>query len=121
MVGHPSSPSSKPAQIEPFGRPVTVRFHDAIVAASEKAWLVRYEGRVTRIFVPFEDCYQAFLERTGEESHVPGVGICVAWRVQAQNRAEDRAVWVLEQPEPVATELANYATFDPEKLTVDTE
>lgn len=108
-------------RIEPLGRPITIRFHDAVIAASNDAKVLREKDRRPLVFVPFKDCYPTFLERSGERHRSPTKGTVVAWRARAQNRSADKAVWLLEEPAAATETLANHAAFDPRVLDVDTE
>lgn len=73
----------RPLTIEPFAGTVTVRFSDAIVAATERAKVLREEGHEPVFYIPFEDIYFELFEKTNTTSKSPLKGTASYWRVHA--------------------------------------
>jgi uncharacterized protein (DUF427 family) len=120
--------SSAPSQhhigqlaIEPFSGTVTVRFSDAIVAATERAKILREDGHEPVFYIPFEDIYFDLFEKTNTTSRCPLKGTASYWRVHAVGSASDDFMWTYETPETAALAIARHGAFDPEKAHIDAE
>lgn len=107
--------------IEPFAGTVTVRFSDAIVAATERAKVLREEGQEPVFYIPFEDIYFDLFEKTNTTSESPSKGVASYWRVHAVGSSADDFMWAYETPNTVARAIAGHGAFDPEKARIDVE
>jgi len=107
--------------IEPYAGTVTVRFSDAIVAATDRAKVLREEGREPVFYVPFEDIYFDFLEKTNTTSSCPLKGTASYWRVQAVGSASEDFMWAYETPDTAAQAIARHGAFDPQKARIDAD
>ena len=107
--------------IEPFAGTVTVRFSDAIVAATERAKILREGGHEPVYYVPFEDIYFDLFEKTNTVSRCPVKGTASYWRVHAVGSSSDDFMWAYETPDTAARAIAGHGTFDPEKARIDAE
>lgn len=108
----PLRESRRDMSIEPFAGTVTVTFSDAIIAATDKAKLLREDGHKPVFYVPFEDIYFEFLKRTNTSSHCPLKGTASYWRVSAVGEAAEDFMWAYETPDPLAHEIAGHGAFD---------
>ncbi|TPJ39422.1 DUF427 domain-containing protein [Mesorhizobium sp. B2-5-13] len=111
----------RPLTIEPFAGTVTVRFSDAVVAATERAKLVREEGQEPTFFIPFEDIYFELFEKTNTTSSSPLKGTASYWRVHAVGSSADDFMWAYETPDTAARAIAGHGTFDPQKARIDVD
>ena len=100
--------------IEPFAGTVTVRFSDAIVAATERAKVLREEGREPVFYIPFEDIYFDLFEKTNTTSQAPLKGTASYWRVHAVGSSAHDLT-----PDTAARAIARHGAFDPEKARID--
>ncbi|ESY78145.1 DUF427 domain-containing protein [Mesorhizobium sp. B283B1A] len=107
--------------IEPFAGTVTVRFSDAIVAATERAKVLREEGHEPVFYIPFEDIYFDLFEKTNTTSESPPKGTASYWRVHAVGSSADDFMWAYETPDTAARAIARHGTFDPQKARIDVE
>lgn len=107
--------------IEPFSGTVTVRFSDAIVAATERAKVLREDGHRPVFYVPFEDIYFDLFEKTSTTSRHPLRGTASYWRVHAVGSSSDDFMWAYETPDTAALAIARHGAFDPEKARIDVE
>ncbi|ADV12887.1 DUF427 domain-containing protein [Mesorhizobium sp. M7A.F.Ca.CA.001.09.2.1] len=107
--------------IEPFAGTVTVRFSDAIVAATERAKVLQEEGHEPVFYIPFEDIYFDLFEKTNTTSRSPLKGTASYWRVHAVGSSADDFMWAYETPETAARAIARHGAFDPEKARIDVE
>lgn len=107
--------------IEPFAGTVTVRFSDAIVAATERAKVLREDGQEPVFYVPFEDIYFDLFEKTNTVSRCPVKGTASYWRVHAVGSSSDDFMWAYETPDTAARAIAGHGTFDPVKARIDAE
>jgi uncharacterized protein (DUF427 family) len=105
--------------IEPFVGAVTVRFSDAIVAATEHAKILREEGYAPVFYIPFEDIYFDLFEKTNTTSSSPLKGTASYWRVHAVGSSADDFMWAYETPDTAARAIARHGAFDPEKARID--
>jgi uncharacterized protein (DUF427 family) len=107
--------------IEPFAGAVTVRFSDAIVAATEHAKVLREEGHEPVFYIPFEDIYFDLFEKTNTTSKSPLKGTASYWRVHAVGGSADDFMWAYETPDTAARAIARHGAFDPEKARIDVD
>lgn len=107
--------------IEPFAGTVTVRFSDAIVAATERAKVLREDGQEPAFYVPLEDIYFELFEKSNTTSQSPLKGSASYWRVHAVGSSSDDFMWTYETPEAAALAIAGHGTFDPQKARIDAE
>ncbi|RVD54004.1 MULTISPECIES: DUF427 domain-containing protein [unclassified Mesorhizobium] len=107
--------------IEPFAGTVTVRFSDAVVAATEHAKVLREEGQEPTFFVPFEDIYFDLFEKTNTTSSSPLKGTASYWRVHAVGSSADDFMWTYETPDTAARAIAGHGAFDPRKARIDVD
>ncbi|MBZ9797284.1 DUF427 domain-containing protein [Mesorhizobium sp. ES1-4] len=107
--------------IEPFVGTVTVRFSDAIVAATDRAKVLREEGHEPVFYIPFEDIYFDLFEKTNTTSECPPKGTASYWRVHAVGGSADDVMWAYETPETTALPIARHGAFDPEKARIDVD
>jgi uncharacterized protein (DUF427 family) len=109
----------RPLTIEPFAGAVTVRFSDAVVAATEHAKILREEGHEPVFYIPFEDIYFDLFEKTNTTSSSPQKGPASCWRVHAVGSSADDFMWAYETPDTAARAIARHGAFDPEKARID--
>ena len=107
--------------IEPFDGTVTVRFSDAIVAATERAKVLREEGHDPVLYIPFEDIYFELFEKTNTVTKSPLKGTASYWRVHAVGSSANDFMWAYETPNSAARAIARHGAFDPAKARIDVE
>ncbi|MER8642477.1 DUF427 domain-containing protein [Mesorhizobium sp. M1252] len=107
--------------IEPFSGTVTVRFSDAIVAATERAKVLREDGHEPVFYIPFEDIYFDLFEKTDTTTWCPLKGTASYWRVHAVGSSSDDFMWAYETPDAAALAIAGHGAFDPEKARIDVD
>jgi uncharacterized protein (DUF427 family) len=105
--------------IEPFEGTVIVTFSDAIIASTDKARLVHEGGEEPVLYVPFEDIYFDFLDKTNTTSSSPLMGTASYWRVSAVGEGADDFMWAYETPVPGAEAIAGHGAFDLSKARVE--
>ncbi|AZN98772.1 DUF427 domain-containing protein [Mesorhizobium sp. M9A.F.Ca.ET.002.03.1.2] len=107
--------------ITPFDGAVTVRFSDAIIASSERAKVLYEEGHDPVFYIPFDDIYFEFLEKTNTTTRSSLKGTASYWRVQAVGGAADDFMWAYETPDTPALAIACHGAFDPDKARIDAD
>ncbi|WP_348645469.1 DUF427 domain-containing protein [Mesorhizobium sp. WSM4303] len=100
---------------------MTVRFSDAIVAATERAKVLREEGHDPVHYIPFEDIYFELFEKTNTVTKSPLIGTASYWRVHAVGSSADDFMWAYETPNSAAKAIARHGAFDPKKARIDIE
>jgi uncharacterized protein (DUF427 family) len=105
--------------IQPYSRPVTVRFHDVVIASTDHALELREPGHNPVLYVPFDDIYFVHLEKTATNTQCPWKGTASYWRVRGQGEAADDAMWSYEEPKAEVAEIRGYGAFDPKKVTLE--
>lgn len=105
--------------IIPYLRPVTVRFHDVVIASTDHALELREAGHRPVLYIPFDDIYFVHLERTDTRTESPLKGTASYWRVRGQGAAADDAMWSYEDPKPDAAAIREHGAFDPNKVTFE--
>ncbi len=112
-------PAAASLSIEPFDGNVTVTFSDAIIASSDRAKVLRESGRNPVFYIPFEDVYFVFLQKSATTSRCPLKGVANYWRASAVGSAAEDAMWAYLTPNPVASELAGHGAFDERKVAIE--
>ncbi|MBZ9997930.1 DUF427 domain-containing protein [Mesorhizobium sp. BH1-1-4] len=107
--------------IEPFLGTVTVRFSDAIVAATDRAKILREEGHEPVFYIPFEDIYFDLFEKTNTTSECALKGTASYWRVHAVGGSADDFMWAYETPDTAALAIARHGAFDPKRARIDVD
>lgn len=107
--------------IERFAGTVTVRFSDAIVAATDRAIVVTEGVQDPVFYIPFEDIYFDLFEKTNTISKSPVKGTAGYWRVHAVGSSADDFMWAYDTPDTAARSIANHGTFDPKNARIDAE
>ena len=105
--------------IEPFLGTVTVSFSDAIIASTDRAKLLRERGHEPVFYIPFEDIYFEFLQKTNASSRCPLKGTASYWRATAVGESADNAMWAYETPNPQASAIAGHGAFDPRLTRIE--
>jgi len=105
-----------PISIEPLGRRVTVTVAGVIVAASERALLLREASHPPMIYIPREDARMDLLERTAHGSHCPYKGDASYYSIPQGGDRSKNAVWTYEAPyDPVAA-IRDHLAFYPDRV-----
>ncbi len=114
-----NNPQSDNLVIEDFAGVVTVSFSDAIIASSDKAKILREQGHEPVFYIPFEDIYFDFLDKTDASSHCPLKGTASYWRATAVGESADKAMWAYETPIPEAAAIAGHGAFYPKVTRIE--
>lgn len=114
----PQSPSAQ-VSIRHYEGAVTVRFIDAVLASTSHALSVRDDStREEQIFIPFDDIYFEFMERSVSAEACPVKGEANLWTVRAMGRSVPDAMRSYGQNEASGL-LRDYGLFDPRKVNVE--
>lgn len=106
-------------RIEPFEGTVTVTFSDAIIASTDRALVLHEPGHEPVPYVPFEDIYFEFLEKTATETRCPHKGTAGYWRVTAVGEAAEDFMWSYETPFERARAIAGHGAFDKRRARIE--
>ncbi|MEX6505804.1 DUF427 domain-containing protein [Jiella sp. M17.18] len=105
--------------IETVQEPVTVYFHDDIIATSDRALLVHEEGSEPIYYLPRDRVEMAFLVESEGRASSPDKGEARLWSVSAMNRGAQDAVWSYDNPTEPLRALAGMMAFDPAAFRVE--
>jgi uncharacterized protein (DUF427 family) len=106
--------------VEPFDGTVTVRLSDAIIASSQNAKVLREADYPPVFYIPFDDIYFDFFEKTDTRTHCPFKGDATYWRATAVGESADDVLWAYEHPYQEMLAIKGYGAFDPKKVRIDT-
>lgn len=112
-------PAAGSLSIEPFDGNVTITFSDAVIASTDRAKVLRESGKDPVFYIPFEDIYFEFLQKSATTSRCPVKGEANYWRASAVGSAAEDAMWAYLTPNPVAARLAGYGAFDERKVAIE--
>ncbi|MCB8836552.1 DUF427 domain-containing protein [Aurantimonas sp. VKM B-3413] len=110
---------SGPFAIEKIDAPVTVYFHDDIIATTDHALLVREDGAEPVYYIPRDRVEMAFLVESDAHASTPDKGEARLWSVSAMNRAAPDAVWSYDHPTEPLRAVAGYMAFDPAQFRIE--
>ncbi|KXF79141.1 hypothetical protein ATN84_05260 [Paramesorhizobium deserti] len=99
--------------------PVTVRFLDVVVASTERARELYEPGHDPVLYIPFEDVYFVYMQKTDKRTECPRKGIASYWRIVGQGQAAENAVWTYDDPNPAVASLKGHAAFDPKQVSFE--
>lgn len=105
--------------LEPFEGTVTVRLSDAIIAATENAKVMREADYAPVFYIPFEDIYFDFFEKTDTKTHCPFKGDASYWRASAVGQAAQDVMWAYEHPYEEMLAIRDHGAFYPDKVDID--
>jgi uncharacterized protein (DUF427 family) len=110
---------SQPAlRIEREPLPVTVTFHDTVLASTTEA-LRLYEGsREPVLYIPRDHVEMAYFDESAKRTTCPHKGEARYWSISAGGYGETDAVWSYEDPKPGARDIAGYLAFYPDKVRI---
>lgn len=110
--------TNRVASIDPVAGTVKVMFSDAIIASSDNALALREAGKDPIYYIPFEDIYFEFLERSQTRRETPK-GIASCWNVSAVGDAASDVMWAFEEPTGAFMRLRGHGAFSPDKVRVE--
>jgi uncharacterized protein (DUF427 family) len=105
--------------IRPYVHPVTVRFHDVVIASTDHALELLEPNHGPVLYIPFDDIYLVHFEKTDTRTQCPWKGTASYWRVRGQGEASEDAMWAYEDPNPGVAAIQGYGAFDPQKVTFE--
>ncbi|WP_114390547.1 DUF427 domain-containing protein [Notoacmeibacter marinus] len=106
-------------RIDPLGRPITVKFRDAVVASSENALSLKEGDYPAVVYIPRDDVYFEHLTRVDTTSHCPHKGDAVYFRLSAAGEAANEAAWSYETPKAEVGQIAGHVAFYPDHVTIE--
>ena len=106
--------------IERVAGTVKVMFSDAIIAASERALILREPGRLPVYYLPLDDVYLEFLERSATQKSCPPKGVASYWNARAMREAANEVMWTYEEPSQGFEILRGHGGFCPDKVVTRT-
>ena len=118
MAGEPKEKTEDRIRIEPARRAVSVAYHDAVVASSIDALILRDNGYEPVFYIPKSDVRMDLLEPTDRHTTCPWKGEARYWSVKVDGSSADNAVWAYDEPKPGVAVIADHVAFDPSKVTV---
>jgi len=107
------------ASIDPVAGTVKVMFSDAIIASSDNALVLREAGKDAVYYIPFEDIYFEFLERSDTRRETPPKGVASCWNVSAVGDAASDVMWAYEEPSEAFARLRGHGAFSPDKVRIE--
>jgi len=119
MTTSGTSPAVRHLVVVPFDGTVTATFSDAVIASSDRALILRESGHEPVFYIPFEDIYFDFLEKTGTTNRCPLKGQRSYWRASAVGSAADDVMWAYQTPKPEAAASAGHGAFDLSKVRIE--
>ncbi|MFD2238348.1 DUF427 domain-containing protein [Aureimonas populi] len=117
---HPqnTAPGAGRLLIEREARPLVIKRHDAVIAASNEALLVTQDGGSPVYYVPRKDVYMEHLTESDEPPADSGDGAPRYWSVVASGGGVANAVWTLTKPGESERQLADHLGFDPNPFNI---
>lgn len=106
-------------RIEPLGKPVTVRFGDAVVARSDSALLLHEASYPPVVYIPLEDVLPEHIQRTGAHSYCPFKGDASYWTLSANGEQAADAMWAYLTPYDDTAAIKGHAAFYPDKVKIE--
>ena len=106
--------------VEPYGRTVTVRFGNTVIASSDKALELREASYPPVVYVPFKDIYFEHLKESDTRTYCPFKGDASYWSVSAQGEAENDVMWAYQTPYDEMASIRNHGALYPDRVTIET-
>lgn len=97
--------------ITPAGRHVEVRVGDELLAATDRAVVLRETGLPARYYLPREDVRTDLLRPTATQTTCPFKGQASYWSAEVGGETQEDLVWSYETPIPGAEGIAGLLCF----------
>ena len=119
MTGRMRAPGPEhPITIEPTGARVIARVGGRIIADTTAALTLREASYPPVQYIPLVDVDPEVLRPTPTTTYCPYKGTAAYRTVSADGVEAVDALWVYEEPYPAVAQIAGYAAFYPDKVTV---
>ena len=92
-------------------------FNEAVIAASDKALIVKEGQYAPVIYFPPESIEQRWFRATQHHTHCPFKGDASYWTVHAYGARENNAAWSYSDPFKEVDELKGYVAFHMDRMT----
>ena len=94
-----------------------ILFNEAVVAASDRAIIIREQNKLPVAYFPPEDVDMKLLRPSDHQSHCPFKGDASYWQVTANGVATDDAAWSYRNPISQAAPIEGYIAFYLDKMS----
>lgn len=105
--------------VEPFDGVVTVSLSGAIIASTRSALVLREADYPPVYYLPFQDIYFDFLERTETGSYCPYKGDASYWSVTAAGESIKDVMWAYEDPYDDMAAIRDHGAFYTDKVRLE--
>lgn len=105
--------------IDHIRKPVTVYFHDDIIASTDHALLVREESAEPIYYIPKDRVHTAFFVDSDRGGVPEAKGQARFWTISAMNRAGQDAAWAYTDPVDELSAVRDHIAFDPTQVRVE--
>ena len=107
-----------PITITPADRAVTVRFGDRLIAATDRALVLREAGYRPVYYLPLDDVEPDVLSPTTHETYCPYKGDASYYSIRDGDALAENAVWTYVAPYDAVSPIAGHVAFYPDRVTI---
>jgi uncharacterized protein (DUF427 family) len=113
-----SLPCSRGFHVETQSKPVIIRRHDAVVAATTEAVLVYEDGLVPVYYIPRKDVYVEHLVEVPAGPEGSGDHDLRYFSITASGGGVERGAWMFMKPTGPLESLTGRIGFDPDSFNI---
>jgi uncharacterized protein (DUF427 family) len=107
-----------PITITPADHAVTVRFGDRLIAATDRALMLREAGYRPVYYLPLDAVEPDVLAPTTHETYCPYKGDASYYSIRDGDALAENAVWTYVAPYDAVSPIAGHVAFYPDRVTI---
>jgi uncharacterized protein (DUF427 family) len=111
-----------PITIAPADTTVTVRFHDRVIAKTDRALVLEESGHAPVYYLPLDDVDHAVLQPSSHQTYCPYKGDASYYTLRDRDTdpvaVAENAVWSYVAPYDAVSEIAGHVAFYPDAVDV---
>jgi len=109
-----------PITIEPFAGRVVVRFKDTVVAATDRALVLKEATYKPVFYIPRSDARWSHFAPSERHTHCPYKGDASYFHLDTDGGRSENAVWSYESPFPAMAAIEKHIAFYPHQVDIST-
>lgn len=107
-----------PIRVEPSQDQVTVRYHDLIVARTQRALELREADYPVVFYIPIDDVATEALRPSDLHTYCPYKGEASYYDILAAGEESPGAAWYYPRPYPAVASIAGHVAFYSDRVTI---
>jgi uncharacterized protein (DUF427 family) len=107
-----------PITISPARTTVTVRFHDSVIAKTDRALVLQESTYRPVYYLPLDDVDETVLQPSSHQTYCPYKGDASYYSLRDDEGIAENAVWTYLTPYDAVAEIAGHVAFYPDRVDI---